>query len=197
MKYPSVAAVGIGASTGGPQALMELFGYLKGWQPAVPIFLVVHMPEPFTQLQAAKLTELSAIPVKVAEQGEAAAAGGVYLAPGGQHMVVRARDAEAEPHILLHQEPPVHYCRPSVDVMLQSLAQCYGGKTVAVILTGMGHDGADGARKVHAAGGQVLVQDRESCVVWGMPKAVLEHGVPAREESLVLLANSIRQMAGG
>ena len=139
-----------------------------------PIFITQHMLEEFTELLAEQLARNSGLDCREAEDGEKVAPGRIYLAPGDCHMVIGG--APDAPVISLLQSPPVHFCRPAADPMLESLAIAYGKNTLAVILTGMGTDGSTGCKKIKAAGGTILVQDAASSAVWGMPGAVAAAG---------------------
>ncbi len=179
VKKPKIKAgdykvCGIGVSTGGPQTLMQIIPKLPANFPA-PILIVQHMPPVFTKQLAERLDHMSILRVKEAEQGESVKDGLVYIAPGDYHMVVKKQGAGIRIH--LHQGPPRNFCRPSVDELFESLAEIYNGKTLALVLTGMGNDGKEGAKKIKEKGGVVLAQDAESCVVFGMPKAVIEAGL--------------------
>ncbi len=171
-KKPTVLA--IGSSTGGPPALQTLFAALKG-RVSQPILLTQHMPQTFTALLAEQLSRTGERPCAEARDGEPILPGHCYVAPGGWHMVVD-RDG-ATPVLRLNQEPPENYCRPAVDPMLRSAAKIYGGGVLAVILTGMGHDGAQGCQAVAQAGGRFIAQDEASSVVWGMPGAAAATGL--------------------
>jgi two-component system chemotaxis response regulator CheB len=164
----------IGASTGGPPALTQVFEALKGGSQQ-PILLTQHMPATFTALLAEQLGRAIGRPCAEAKDNEPIEAGRCYVAPGGWHMVV-ARDG-ARPVIRLNQEPPENFCRPAVDPMLRSAAQVYGAGVLAVILTGMGADGAVGCEAVARAGGRFVVQDEATSVVWGMPGAAAATGL--------------------
>jgi two-component system chemotaxis response regulator CheB len=166
--------VAIGASTGGPPALLKLFEPLRG---AVeqPILLTQHMPPTFTALLAEQLTRAGDRPCAEGRDGEQVQPGRCYVAPGGFHMVVA--QAGATKVIRLNQEAPENFCRPAVDPMLRSLAAAYGAATVAIILTGMGADGARGCETLAAAGGRFIAQDEASSVVWGMPGAAAATGM--------------------
>ena len=166
--------IAIGASTGGPQALLKVFGHLRD-AIELPIFITQHMPPMFTMILAENLKKVGGAECAEAVDGEIVRPGRVYVAPGDYHMVVARKDGDKV--IKLNQEPPVHYCRPSVDPMLRSLIKGYDGKVLAVILTGMGNDGLGGAEDLVEAGGTVIAQDEESSVVWGMPGAVAKHGI--------------------
>lgn len=167
----SVAALVIGVSTGGPMALKQLFGALATPLP-VPVFIVQHMPAAFTSLLAARLSGAGVMAVKEAQHGEAPLAGIAYLAPGGQHLSLVGSGSQVS--MVLSRDRPLNFCRPSVDVLFQSAAQVYGPSLLALVLTGMGHDGLRGCQDVKARSGQVLVQDEKSSVVWGMAGAVTQ-----------------------
>jgi two-component system chemotaxis response regulator CheB len=169
---PSVLA--IGASTGGPNALAKLFESLRGAAPQ-PILLTQHMPATFTSLLAEQLARAGGRPCAEGRDGEPVVPGRCYVAPGGWHMTV---DREgALPVIRLNQEPPENFCRPAVDPMMRSVARVYGAGALAVVLTGMGSDGAKGCTAVAQAGGRVVVQDEATSVVWGMPGAAAATGL--------------------
>lgn len=165
--------VAIGTSTGGPQALQNVITRLPGNLPC-GVVVVQHMPAGFTKALADRLNSISQINVKEAEDGETIRAGYVYIAPGGYHMRV-AGDSGLR-RIKLSQEAPVGNHRPAVNVMYDSVAPI-GRQLVAVIMTGMGCDGCEGMKKIKAAGGYSIAQDEGSCVVYGMPKAVVDAGL--------------------
>lgn len=175
VSYPAVRpkALAIAASTGGPQALLEIFTALNGRLVDVPIFITQHMPRTFTQILAGHIAHACGRECREAEHGEPVQAGRIYIAPGDFHMVPKFDGAEAV--ITLNQDPEVNYCRPAADPMIEGLVRVYDKHLMLLVLTGMGHDGLAGARRLFDAGGAVIAQDRESCVVWGMPKAVSEH----------------------
>jgi two-component system chemotaxis response regulator CheB len=129
------------------------------------------MPVGFTRSLAERLNALSELLVKEAEPGERLEVGKALVAPGGFHMVLDKNGA-----VSLNQNPTVHGVRPAVDVTLLSVAQNFGKATVAVVLTGMGKDGSNGAVLTHSVGGKVIAEDESSCVVWGMPRSVVEAG---------------------
>ena len=163
----------IGASTGGPPALLHVFEDLKG-AVSQPILLTQHMPATFTALLAEQLGRAGGRPCAEGRDGEPVLPGHCYVAPGGWHMTV-ALDG-ATPVIRLNQEPAENFCRPAVDPMLRSAAQVYGAGVLAVILTGMGADGAKGCTAVADAGGRFIAQDEATSVVWGMPGAAAATG---------------------
>jgi len=170
-RRPSLIA--IGSSTGGPQALRDVIGALPR-DTNVPIVITQHMPKLFTAILAEHLSKLG-LPAAEAQDGEAVRPGRIYLAPGDFHMTLRSTNGVITAH--LDQTPPVNFCRPAVDPLFDSCAQVAGNGVLAVVLTGMGHDGRDGARTIREAGGQVIAQDQASSVVWGMPGAVVEAGL--------------------
>jgi len=161
----------VAVSTGGPAALERVIPQLGSDLP-YGVLVVQHMPAQFTRALASRLAGMSSLEVREARAGERMVAGRVLFAPGNRHVVV-ARNGMLE----ITDGPAVNNCRPSADVTLQSAAPVYGPRLVAVVMTGMGRDGAVGAAAVRAAGGKVIAQDRETSVVWGMPRAVVEMGV--------------------
>lgn len=164
----------IGSSTGGPQALLDMFGAMTG-KIRQPILITQHMPATFTKIFAQRLGAVSGIESAEAVDGEKVVGGRIYVAPGDYHMIVEKGDGAGI--IRLTQSPPVNFCRPAVDPMMESLAQVYGGRVLGLILTGMGHDGTDGAQALVDAGGAVLAQDEASSVVWGMPGSAATSGL--------------------
>ena len=176
-KWPGtcpVEIVAIGASTGGPTALAEILPRLPADLP-VPIVIVQHMPPLFTRFLSERLDSQSALKVREAEQGKVLQSGDVWIALGGHHLTIARKGAER--FLELNQDPPENSCRPAVDVLFRSVAETYGSGALAIVLTGMGVDGARGAAHIRNAGGEVLVQDKQSSVVWGMPGAVVSAGV--------------------
>jgi two-component system chemotaxis response regulator CheB len=165
-----VDVVAIGASTGGPNALTSLITQLPS-DFAVPILIVQHMPPLFTHLLAERLNSLGRLKVREGKYGTVLQPGEAWIAPGDQHMTVLRRGTEFV--IGLNHAPPENSCRPAVDVLFRSVAQTYKAHALAIVLTGMGSDGARGAAVIRAAGGQVIVQDEASSVVWGMPGSVV------------------------
>jgi len=168
----------IGCSTGGPNALGEVFG---GLPPSlgVPVVVVQHMPPIFTKLLAERLNALGRLRVREAQEGDALERGLALVAPGGSHLRVVRRGGRA--FVALDQGPPVNSCRPAVDNLFDSVASVFENRALAVVMTGMGQDGLRGCERIRANGGQVVVQDEASSVVWGMPgfvaKAGLAHAV--------------------
>jgi len=166
--------VAIGVSTGGPQALMEVIPAFTVDFP-VPILIVQHMPPVFTKLLAERLAARASIPVGEGMLYQTLSPGQAWIAPGDFHMSVE-RDGD-EIRLLTDRRAPENSCRPSADVLFRSVAQVYGGQVLAVVMTGMGQDGLRGCEQVRAAGGQIIVQDEASSVVWGMPGYVARAGL--------------------
>jgi two-component system chemotaxis response regulator CheB len=187
-KTAKVDIVAIGSSTGGPNALAELFPRLPAEFP-VPIVIAQHMPPMFTRLLAERLSAQSLIRVLEATSGTVLEPGSAWVAPGDYHMTVTRVGLKVR--ILLNQDPPENSCRPAADVLLRSVARTFGPHSLAVILTGMGQDGLRGCEAVHEAGGQILAQDEASSVVWGMPGHVARAGLADRVLPLALIGDEI------
>lgn len=166
--------VAIGVSTGGPNALAEVVPALPA-SLGVPVVIVQHMPPVFTRLLAERLSSKSALPVTEAIEGETLQAGHVYIAPGDFHMTLQRHGTDVR--IALDQEPPENSCRPAVDPLFRSVSALYGDKCLGVILTGMGKDGLRGCELFREKGAQILAQDEETSVVWGMPGFVAREGL--------------------
>ena len=169
-----IDVVGIGVSTGGPNALAAVLSGIARDLPA-PVLVVQHMPPVFTRLLAERLADSTALRVREAVPGGALEPGAVWLARGDYHLVVEKDGRQLK--LGLNQRPRENSCRPSVDVLFSSLAQVFGARTLAVVLTGMGRDGLRGCQEIHDAGGQVVVQDEATSVVWGMPGFVANAGL--------------------
>ncbi len=180
--------VAIGASTGGPHALHYLLSQLPRDFPGT-ILIVQHMPEGFTEMFSRRLEEVSAISVKEAQSGDLLLAGRALVCPGNRHL--KAKRLPLGDVAVLADEPPVNGHRPSVDVLFQSVADEFGSQGLAVLMTGMGDDGARGMGYIKAAGGITIAQNEESCVVFGMPRAAIERGYASRVVPLEVLANTI------
>jgi two-component system chemotaxis response regulator CheB len=163
----------IGCSTGGPDALATVLPALPADLP-VPVVVVQHMPPVFTRLLAARLDGQSQVSVAEAVHGEPLVPGRVLIAPGGSHLVVRRSGTSVVAE--LTEDPPENFCRPAVDVLFRSVAAVYGDRVLAAVLTGMGRDGEKGAGAIRDGGGEVVVQDDATSVVWGMPGAVAMAG---------------------
>jgi two-component system chemotaxis response regulator CheB len=176
ISFPSVgrgaksAILVIGSSTGGPRALQNFVPYLPA-DLGVPVVIIQHMPAGFTASLAARLNSDSPLTIREAKVGDTLKPGLVLIAPGGQHLIFDSNGVAT-----LTSEPPVHGVRPSVDVTLSSLAPLYGSQTVAVLLTGMGRDGARALKAIRDLGGETLAEDESTCVVFGMPKAAADIG---------------------
>lgn len=171
---PPCDVVAIGVSTGGPNVLADLIPQLPADFPT-PILIVQHMPASFLNSLAKRLDANCPIGVRHASEGDPLRPGTVYIAPGDRHMVVD--QTATGRRIALNDDPPENSCRPSADVLFRSVARTFGGRSLAVVLTGMGSDGTRGCREIHAAGGQVIVQDAATSVVWGMPGQVVDAGL--------------------
>jgi two-component system chemotaxis response regulator CheB len=184
-----VTAVVIGVSTGGPNALAQIWPDLSQLQ--VPVLLVQHMPPVFTAILAKRLDDLGTVPMREGEHGGAVVPGAGWMAPGDHHMTVHRTGGGVR--LQIDQSDPVHSCRPAVDPLLLSAAAVFGSGTLAVILTGMGTDGAAGAHAVREAGGTVIAQDEPSSVVWGMPGAVVNAGLADAIVPLDRIAAEISQ----
>jgi len=164
-----VQIVAIGISTGGPSALSRVLPRIPGSLP-VPVVIVQHMPAVFTNLLAGRLAVNSEISVSEGKEGTVLHAGEAWIAPGDLHMTV-ARDGNSC-RLRMNTGPKENFCRPSVDVLFRSVADVYGPNALAVVMTGMGADGLLGSKRIREAGGEVIVQDENSSVVWGMPGMV-------------------------
>ncbi len=185
----------IGVSTGGPNALAEIFATLPG-DMGIPILIVQHMPPIFTQLLAANLSAHSAVPVREGKHNEEILPNTAYIAPGGRHMRL-IPSANGTRLLQLSDDPPENCCRPSVDYLFRSVANHFPAKALGVILTGMGEDGAAGLRLLKQGGSTVLAQDEASCVVYGMPKAAIEAGVVDMVLPLSAMAERIANLVRG
>jgi two-component system chemotaxis response regulator CheB len=192
----------IGLSTGGPSALEQLLPKLPKNFP-VPVLIVQHMPKLFTGALAERLDKCCALRVEQAYDNATIRPGTVWLAPGDAHMEVAPRRAMAgeansgvdvcSSRVRLHQQEPLNHCRPSVDYLFFSAARMYGAGTLALVMTGMGADGLNGARAVHEGGGVVLAQDEASSAVWGMPGRVSEAGIANATLPLWGIAGALKQ----
>ncbi len=183
-----VDVVVIGVSTGGPTALQKLISGLPKDLP-VPGIIIQHMPPTFTGALANRLNSLGGPAVKEAQQGEFLEPGKILVVPGAYHMQLRKIGSRVS--VVLTEEPKDTIYHPSVDITMTSAAQVYGPKTLAVILTGMGKDGLEGAKAVKNAGGKVLAQDEATSVVYGMPKAVVDAGLADKVVPIERMASEI------
>jgi two-component system chemotaxis response regulator CheB len=164
--------IAIGASTGGPQAIEALLSRLPADSP--PIVIAQHMPARFTRRFAERLDMAGPLRVAEAANGRVLEAGWAYVAPGDRHMLVEQRGGRLK--VRLSNGTPVHHQRPSVDVLFHSLARLRGVPVVALLLTGMGHDGADGMLALRLTGAATIAEDERSCVVFGMPREAIARG---------------------
>lgn len=184
-----------GASTGGPPALGKLISGLGAVIDRAPVLITQHMPPTFTTILAEHLARVSGRPAYEPQDGEPILAGNIYVAPGGRHMRVARRNGTAV--ILIDDGPPVNFCKPAVDPLFASAAKVWGCWNLAVVLTGMGSDGTQGAAEVVNAGGSVLAQDETSSVVWGMPGSVAQAGVCSAVLPLDRIAGKITRLFCG
>ena len=188
---PQVLA--IGCSTGGPEALAQVLQALPRDLP-VPVVAVQHMPPVFTAMFAQRLDSSCALTVREARDGDALLPGTVLIAPGDYHMRVRRSGPRVSAS--LDQGPQENFCRPAVDPLFRSVAEVYGGATLAVVLTGMGSDGRKGAEQLREHGCEVVVQDEQTSVVWGMPGAVATAGLATAVLPLNQVAPAILRSLG-
>jgi two-component system chemotaxis response regulator CheB len=184
-----VDIVVLGISTGGPQALRALVPRLPA-ELSVPLAVVLHMPVGYTELYARKLDELSALSVVEASEGLEVRPGTVLIAPAGRHLSMRrVGNGTVTTHLDVRPLDTPH--RPSVDVLFQSAADVYAGRVLGVVMTGMGSDGREGSAWIKAKGGRILTEAEESCVVYGMPRSVVEAGLSDRSVALDRMADAI------
>ncbi len=187
-----VAFVAIGASTGGPRALQEVLTHLPP-DLSTPFLVAVHMPKAFTGAFADRLNGLCKLPVKEAQDGEPVRSGQILLSPGGFQTRIRKRSL-TDFYVEINDNPSNSLYKPSVDVCMTSVAECYPGRSLGVMLTGMGHDGLEGMRLIKVKGGKTLVQNEETCTVYGMPKAVIDAGIADKVAPLDHIAGEIVNM---
>jgi len=185
-----IDVVAIGASTGGPNALSTLFQEIPATFP-VPILIVQHMPPMFTRLLAERLSATCSLHFEEACDGAVLAPGTVWIAPGDFHMRMIREGGKLK--VALDRGPPENSCRPAVDVLFRSVAATIGAGSLAVVLTGMGQDGLRGCEAVQAAGGQIIVQDEGTSVVWGMPGFVARAGMAEKILPLAGIAGEVMQ----
>ncbi len=187
-KYP-VEIVAIGTSTGGPSALQAVLTQLPGNLP-VPVLVAQHMPPGFTAPLAQRLNGMSPLTIREGVHGEALKAGTIYFAPAGKQMRVQSRGSQ----LILHigdESPITTLYHPSVDVMFMSLAKEVGKGTLGVVMTGMGNDGLRGMREIKERGGYAIAEAEETCVVYGMPRAIVDAGLANRVAPLGEIARHI------
>lgn len=183
----------IAASTGGPKAVLDVMQHMPGDLGAA-ILIIQHMPEGFTMSFAERISWQSLVKTKEAEDGDELAPGKAFVAPAGSHMVLEKNAGKVL--IRLNQEPRVNFVRPSADVTMVSAADIFGQDTMGVVLSGMGRDGADGAGRIKEKGGSVIIQNMETSVVWGMPKAVYDAGLADKVLPVEEVSAAIVKYAG-
>jgi two-component system, chemotaxis family, protein-glutamate methylesterase/glutaminase len=183
--------VGIGISTGGPQALRQLIPALPADFP-VPILVVLHMPVGYTEMYAQRLDQISALQVVEARDGDLLRSGTVFIAPAGRHMTITKNADGHRVHLDLRPIDTQH--RPSVDVLFRSLADCFGERTLGLVMTGMGADGVLGAAHIKGNGGRIMTEAETSCVVYGMPKAVDDAALSDQSVALDRLPAALLEM---
>lgn len=186
--------LGIGASTGGPRALLALLANLDLPHSAYA-FLVQHIHPKFTHLLTRRLGEVATLPVVEAEAEALARPGQIYVAPSGRHLLVEySWPSTYRTH--LSEAPLRNGVRPSVDELFTSLAKAFGNRAVGVVLTGMGRDGLEGARAIKQAGGLILAEAESTCTVYGMPRALAEAGLADRMVPIGEMASAMREACG-
>lgn len=181
--------IGLGASTGGPVVLQELLSAVPG-EFFPPVVIVQHLPEKFTREFAQQLDAVSSLQIMEAQNGQSLKSGSVYVAPGGFHLQLDSHGC-----LVINDGPPIHHCKPAVDVLFHSLARNFGPRVLAFVLTGMGEDGSAGALAIKKAGGAVVAQDEPSSVVFGMPAAAIAVGAVDVVLSLEGMKQMFRQLA--
>lgn len=177
----SVSAIAIGISTGGPMSLQKIIPHISE-RVQIPIFIVQHMPPNFTKSLAQRLNSMSKLKVSEAVDGERIEKGHIYIAPGGKHMIIGKNGFGGK--IIISDRPKETLHKPSVDVMISSAADIYKRNLMSVIMTGMGKDGLEGVKRVKQYGGYSLAQDEASCIIYGMPKAIVDNNLADRILSL-------------
>ena len=186
-----IDAVVLGISTGGPHALKILIPRIPADFP-VPVAVVLHMPIGYTELFARQLDQLSLVTVKEAEEGDLFSPGTVFVAPAGRHLTfIKSPSGDISAHLSARPFDTLH--RPSVDVLFHSAAEVFKNRVLAVVMTGMGSDGTEGARSIHESGGRIFTESEESCVVYGMPRSVSEAGLSERHVPLNQMAYAIME----
>lgn len=187
----SIDLVAIGISTGGPQALTYLIPQLPSSLP-VPIAIVLHMPIGYTKMYAERLDQLSSLKVVEAQEGEILRPGMVFIAPAGRHLTFKRQGNNIITRLVAQPFDLPH--RPSVDVMFRSAAEVYGHRVLGIVMTGMGSDGKQGAAWIKSSGGCIFTEAEESCVVYGMPRSVVESGLSDRSVSLHQMTETILEV---
>lgn len=192
LKKPKV--IGIGSSTGGPNALEKMFICLKDVPLTIPIFIAQHMPPKFTEALANRLEKISGHSAHEARHGDLVKPGHIYVAPGDYHMTIEKSLDNNQCTIQLDQGPRRNSVRPAVDNLFESLAKVFGNSCVAFVLTGMGEDGMVGAKSIKSVSGSIIIQDAATSTVWGMPGAVFASGNYDVMVSIEDCANYLVQM---
>ena len=188
-----IGVIVIGTSTGGPVALREVLGQLPG-DLAAPVLIVQHMPAQYTHSLAQRLNENSQLEVVEACDEMLLEPGWAFVAPGGRQMKIVQRGARCR--VQITDDPPENSCRPAVDYLFRSAAEIFGRRTLAVVMTGMGRDGLEGCRTLKKKGAVIFAQHPDGCVVYGMPKAVIEDELPDRIIPLNEIGSAIIQQMG-
>ncbi len=187
----NIDVVVIGTSTGGPQALKQVIPFLPSTFP-VPVGIVLHMPVGYTEMYAQKLNEISQLKVVEARHGDAVVPGVVLLAPAGRHMkFIRNNEGVVVCHLDTRPFDMPH--RPSVDILFQSAAETYGSRVMGVVMTGMGSDGKQGSAWIKSQGGIIITEAEETCVVYGMPRSVVEASLSDRTVPLDRIGKAIME----
>jgi two-component system, chemotaxis family, protein-glutamate methylesterase/glutaminase len=182
----------IGASTGGPRAITRVLSDMRQVLPGIATLIVQHMPPVFTTSFAEQIGSLIGVPTFEAEDGMRIARGCIYVAPGGRHMGLRRN--LGHPAIRLDDGDPIAFCKPAVDFLFKDAATILGRGALGLVLTGMGRDGCEGARALHAAGCGVIVQDEPTSVVWGMPGAIAKAGIAHAVMPLTEIGPALRHL---
>lgn len=186
--------IGVGSSTGGPQALLKFVNSIKD-DLTVPVVITQHMPAAFTKILAAHLSKASGLTCIEVTEDTLLENGKVYVATGDYHMKVIEEGSKK--YLKVNQDPPENFCRPAVDPMFRSLAELYGPAVVGVVLTGMGQDGLQGSKMIVENGGTIIAQNEETSVVWGMPGAVSEAGICNAILPLDQLGGKVKRLVKG
>ncbi len=186
--------IGVGSSTGGPQALLKFINGIKD-NLSLPVVITQHMPASFTKILAGHLSKATGLICEEAEDGMLLKPGQVYIAPGDHHMLVIKENNNC--YVSLNQDAQENFCRPAVDPMFKSLSEVYGPAVLGVVLTGMGHDGLAGSKVIVEGGGTIIAQNEETSVVWGMPGAVSNAGICHSVLPLEELGSKVQRLTKG
>jgi two-component system chemotaxis response regulator CheB len=182
----------MGISTGGPQGLKSVIPQLPHDFP-VPVVIVLHMPVGYTELYASKLNEISKLTVSEGRQDDQLLPAHVYIAPAGRHLLIR-KSPIGKGYVHLDAQPFDTPHRPSVDVLFESAANAFGENVIGVVMTGMGSDGRDGSAWIKAKGGKIICESEETCIVYGMPRSVVEAGLCDFQVPLYEIANKLTEL---